>query len=156
LFANWQPCKIVNHRLKLCLCGDHSREGLLWSREITANVNAAVDHHSHRMMELGQLINPVAKRVQTLSAASEKIKAARTWADATLRFLDTARQVDGHFNRWFFELQGVLFGGACMLQHQHVSCMCRMRAPTLSTPLPFSPSYFFALVEPLLHVETPI
>lgn len=78
----------------IAIQSERLREGLLWSREITANVNAAVDHHSHRMMELGQLINPVAKRVQTLSAASEKIKAARTWADATLRFLDTARQVE--------------------------------------------------------------
>lgn len=45
------------------------------------------------MAELGQLVKPVAQRVQTLTAATQKIKAARTWADATLRFLGTTRQV---------------------------------------------------------------
>jgi hypothetical protein len=31
--------------------------------------------------------------VQALTVASEKIKAARAWADSTLRYLDTTRQV---------------------------------------------------------------
>ena len=33
--------------------------------------------------------------LQALTVASEKIKAARSWADSTLRYLDTARQVVG-------------------------------------------------------------
>jgi hypothetical protein len=31
--------------------------------------------------------------VQALTVASEKIKAARSWADSTLQYLDTTRQV---------------------------------------------------------------
>lgn len=71
-----------------------NRDGLLWSKDTTASATAVLDSYVRHVGELDHLIQPVAQRVKALTAASEKIKAARAWADATLRYLDTTRLVE--------------------------------------------------------------
>ena len=71
-----------------------NREGLLWSKDTTASATAVLDSYGESMGELGRLIQPVAQRVQALTAAGEKIKAARAWAQDTLHHLDTTRLVE--------------------------------------------------------------